>query len=974
MNQSKKLAAYEVVEEKKIKEINAAGCVLRHKKSGARIFTVSCDDENKVFSIGFRTPPSDSTGVAHILEHSVLCGSDKFPVKDPFVELVKGSLNTFLNAMTYPDKTVYPVASCNEKDFQNLMNVYMDAVLHPNIYNEPKIFMQEGWHYELESPESDLIYNGVVYNEMKGAFSSPEEVLDRFTRKVLFPDNCYGQESGGDPAFIPNLTYDEFLNFHKKYYHPSNSYIYLYGDMDMEEKLGWLDKEYLSHYDEIKIDSRIAGQKPFLKPVEEETFYSITEGESGENATYLSVNTVVGTNLDPKLYVAFQILEYTLLDAPGAPLKQALIDAGIGQDILGGYDSGILQSYFSVIAKNANREQKGEFLAVVKGTLRKLADEGINKKSLKAGMNYYEFRYREADYGSAPKGLMYGLQCMDSWLYDGDPMMHLEYQKIFDYLKKVVDDGYFEQLIRENLLDNPFEAILIVSPRKNLTAIQEEKTARKLADYKASLSEEEIRFLAEQTRSLKEYQETPSLQKDLEKIPMLRREDISREPEEILWEEKEAHGVKVIHHEMFTSGIGYLKVMFDTAAVPEEDLPYVGFLKSLLGYVNTENYTYGDLTSEIHLNSGGVSFSVTSYPDLKNKGQFKGFFVASARVLYEKLDFGFSILGEILTRSVLDDEKRLGEVISETRSRARMKLEGSCHSAAVARATSYFSAAAYYNDLTGGIGYYDFLENLEKEYPDHKQEIIARFKSVMKKLFTSGNMLVSYTADAKGFDLLPDALKKLKDVLPDGEEKLYPFTFPAGNRNEGFCTASQVNYVARCGSFTGSGHNYTGALKILKVILSYDYLWINLRVKGGAYGCMSGFGRSGEGYFTSYRDPNLRETNRIYDGIVDYLKNFQVEDRDMTKYVIGTISDMDVPYPPSTRGNRGLSAYLSGVDREMMGKEREEVLNATQEDIRNLAPIVKAVLDTGSLCVIGNEEKIGADIALFGETRNLFHS
>ncbi|MBS5957409.1 MAG: insulinase family protein [Clostridiales bacterium] len=970
----KNLNAYELVEEKEIKEIQAKGSVLRHKKSGARIFLVECEDDNKVFSIGFRTPPSDSTGVAHILEHSVLCGSDKFPVKDPFVELVKGSLNTFLNAMTYPDKTVYPIASCNEKDFQNLMNVYMDAVLHPNIYKEQKIFMQEGWHYEMETPESDVIYNGVVYNEMKGAFSSPEEVLDRFTRKVLFPDSCYGQESGGDPSFIPDLTYNDFLDFHRRYYHPSNSYIYLYGDMNMEEKLTWLDEEYLSHYDEISIDSRIRSQKPFEKPVEAETFYSITEGESLDNATYLSINTVIGNNLDPKHYVAFQILEYTLLDAPGAPLKQALIDAGIGQDILGGYDSGILQPYFSVIAKNANGDQKGEFLAVVKGTLRKLADEGINRKSLKAGMNYYEFRYREADYGSAPKGLMYGLQCMDSWLYDGDPMMHLEYQETFDYLKKVVDDGYFEELIREYLLDNPFEAYLTVSPKKNLTAMEEEKTAKKLAAYKASLTQDEITRLVEQTHALREYQETPSDQKNLEKIPMLKREDITREPEEIIWEEKEAHGVKVIHHNMFTSGIGYLKVLFDTSAVPTEDLPYVGFLKSLLGYVDTENFTYSDLTSEIHLNSGGVGFSVTSYPDLKNQGQFKGYFMASARVMYDKLDFGFSILAEILTRSVLDDEKRMGEVISETRSRARMKLEGACHSAAVARATSYFSAASSYNDMTGGIGYYEFLEQLEKDFAKDKQAVIARLKAVIKKLFNTGNMLVSYTADEEGYKLLPEAMKQLTSVLPEGDGTCYPFDYQSGNRNEGFATASQVNYVARCGSFLDSGLTYTGALKILKVILSYDYLWINIRVKGGAYGCMSGFGRSGEGYFASYRDPNLKETNQIYEGVVDYLEKFQVEDRDMTKYVIGTVSDMDVPYPPSTKGNRGLSAYLSGVDQEMMKREREEVLNATQEDIRKLAPIVKAVLSTNSLCVIGNEDRIAADKDFFGETKNLFHS
>lgn len=974
MSQLKNLAAYEVVEERRLEEINAVGTVLRHKKSGARIFAVSCEDENKVFSIGFRTPPEDSTGVAHILEHSTLCGSAKFPVKDPFVELVKGSLNTFLNAMTYPDKTVYPVASCNEKDFQNLMDVYMDAVLNPNIYKESKIFMQEGWHYELENPEAELIYNGVVYNEMKGAFSSPEEVLDRYTRKVLFPDNCYGQESGGDPAFIPDLTYEDFLNFHRRYYHPSNSYIYLYGDMDMAEKLTWLDEQYLGKYDETEIDSRILPQRPFGAPVEEETHYSITDGESEEQATYLSINTVVGNGLDPRLYVAFQVLEYTLLDAPGAPLKQALIDAGIGQDILGGYENGILQPYFSVIAKNADREQKGEFLAVVKGTLRRLADQGINRKSLKAGLNFYEFRYREADYGSAPKGLMYGLQCMDSWLYDGDPMMHLQYQETFNFLKGAVSEGYFEGLIRDYLLDNPFEAVLVVSPEKNLTAKEDEKTAKRLAAYKASLSAEEIDGLVEQTRALKEYQELPSPQEELKKIPMLSRDDIGREPEKIVWEEKTVDGVTVVHHEMFTAGIGYLKLLFDTSSVPQEDLHYVGLLKSVLGFVDTEHYSYGDLTSEIHLNSGGINFSVTSYPNLQDGANFKGVFTASVRVLYEKLDFGFSILGEILKNSILDDEKRLGEVISETRSRGRMKLEGACHSAAVARATSYFSPTSYYNDNTGGIGYYQFLEQLDRDYAADKKKVIAKLKQVMAQLFTVKNMLVSYTADEEGFSMLPAALKKLTAMLPEGSGEKYPFTFPAGNRNEGFKTASQVNYVARCGTFAGSGCEYTGALRILKVILSYDYLWINLRVKGGAYGCMSGFGRSGEGYLTSYRDPNLRETNAVYEGIVEYLQNFDVDDRDMTKYVIGTVSDMDVPYPPSTRGSRGLSAYLSGVTPEMMQTERDQVLSATKEDIRALAPIVSAVLNTGSLCAIGNEEKIEADKDLFYETKTLFHS
>ena len=963
----KKLDAYRVVEHKMIEEMQSEGIVLEHKKTKARLFLVSNDDENKVFCIGFRTPPDNDCGLPHILEHSVLCGSDKFPLKDPFVELVKGSLNTFLNAMTYPDKTVYPVASCNDKDFHNLMDVYMDAVLHPNIYKEEKIFRQEGWHCELESKDAPLIYNGVVYNEMKGAYSSPESILDSVTQKTLFPDTCYGKDSGGDPVHIPELSYEKFRDFHRTYYHPSNSYIYLYGDMDMAEKLTWLDEEYLSHYEERPVDSRIREQKAFAEPVEREFSYSITEGESEEDATYLSVNTVVGDDLDPKLYVAFQILEYTLLDAPGAPLKQALIDAGIGKDVMGGYESGILQPYFSIIAKDANKEQKGEFLAIVKGTLRKLADQGINRKSLLAGMNYFEFKYREADYGSAPKGLMYGLQCLDSWLYDGDPMTHLCYQETFDFLKKEVENGYFEQLIRDYLLDNPFEAVIVVAPEKNLTAKEDEK----LAAYKASLSEEELEKLVTATRELKEYQDTPSTPEILAKIPLLKREDIEKKAETFFWKEKEEGGIKVLHHNFFTSGIGYLKVLFNTEVLPQEDLPYAGLLKSILGSISTEHYSYSDLTSEIHLNSGGVDFSVTSYPDLADPERFTGAFVASIRVLYDKLDFGFTILEEILNHSVFTDEKRLGEVIQETRSRAKMKLENAGHSTAVSRATSYFSATAYYNELTGGTAYYHFLEQLEKDYANKKGEIMARLQEVSRKLFTRANMLVNYTADDKGYEQLPQNLKLLADKLPQGSGEKHAFTHPVKNVNEGLKTSAQVDYVARCGNFRDAGLEYTGALKILQVILSYDYLWLNIRVKGGAYGCMSGFGRSGEGYLVSYRDPNLKETNDIYEGIPAYLEAFDPDERDMTKYVIGTISNLDAPLTPSVKGSRGLSAYLSGVTEEMMQTERDQILGAAKEDIRALAAQVRAVLATGSFCVVGNEEKIEANRGMFGEVSSL---
>ncbi len=969
----KALEAYQLREAREIAELNAIGYVLEHKKTGAKVFVLSADDENKVFFAGFRTPPANSTGVPHIIEHTVLCGSDKFPVKDPFVELVKGSLNTFLNAMTYPDKTVYPIASCNDADFQNLMDVYMDAVLNPNIGKEKKIFMQEGWHYELTEPDGELTYNGVVYNEMKGAFSSPESVLDREIKAVMFPDTCYAFESGGDPEEIVNLTYEDYLAFYKKYYHPSNSYIYLYGDMDFAKKLEWLDREYLSKYDYLEVDSEIQVQKAFETPVEKEIFYSVSETESLEDATYLSINTSAGNELSPKEYIAFQILEYVLLDAPGAPLKQALLDAGIGDDIMGGYESGILQPYFSVVAKNANKEQKAEFLAVVKGTLKKLAVCGLDEKSVRAGINYYEFHYREADFGSAPKGLMYGLQCLDSWLYGGDPMMHLEYEETFAALKAGVEERYFEGLIEQYLLDNPYESVVIASPKRNLTGEMEAETAKMLQAYKESLSAEEIETLIRETKELKEYQDAPSSKEDLEKIPMLSREDIGRETAKLIFEEKQVDGITVVHHGMFTAGIGYLRVLFNTDRVPMEDLPYVGLLKSILGYVDTERHSYADLSSEIFLNSGGAGFSVTSYPRIDSE-DFTGVFSANVRVLYEKLDFGFEILAEIFTESKLDDEKRLREILNEVKSKGQMKLMGSGHTASVARATSYFSDTSYYNDLTGGIAYFHIVENWVRDFEEKKAEIIAGLKRVIKMLLTVENMTVSYTADGEGFAYLPSAMKKLTAALPQGDGVTYPFHAPKGNKNEGFTSSSKVNYVARCGTFAGSEYTYTGALRILKVMLSYDYLWINLRVKGGAYGCMSGIGRSGEGYFVSYRDPNVKESNEIYEGIPEYLENFDADERDMTKYVIGTISDLDTPLTPSLKGSRGLSGWYSGVTDEMLKTEREEILNATKEDIRALSGIVRKVLETGAICTIGNEDKIKADGEMFGEIRPLYNS
>ena len=611
------LNAYEVLQTEDLSDLKSKGTLLKHKKSGARVLLMENDDENKVFTIGFRTPPSDSTGVPHIMEHSVLCGSKEFPVKDPFVELVKGSLNTFLNAMTYPDKTVYPVASCNDKDFQNLMHVYMDAVFYPNIYQHDKTFRQEGWSYKLDDPDGELTISGVVYNEMKGAFSSPEGVLDRVVLNSLFPDNAYSVESGGDPEVIPELTYEQFLDFHRKYYHPSNSYIYLYGDMDMEEKLRWLDEKYLSDFENEPVDSEIHLQKPFTEMKEVVQEYSIASEESEEDNTYLSYNKVIGTTLDEKLYLAFEILDYALLSAPGAPLKKALLDAGVGKDISGSYDNGVYQPIFSVISKNANVEQKEEFVRLIEDTLKDIVKNGINKKALRAGINYHEFRFREADFGNYPRGLMYGLQLFDSWLYDETkPFIHMQAIPTFEFLKEQVETGYFEELIQKYLLDNTHGSIVIIKPERGRTARMDKELADKLQAYKDSLSKEEIDALVKATKELEEYQEEESAPEDLAKIPVLGREDISREIAPIYNKELETGGVKLVHHEVETNGIGYTALLFDLSGIPEEKLPYISILQSVLGIINTKNYEYSELFNEINVHTGGIGTSLELYTDV----------------------------------------------------------------------------------------------------------------------------------------------------------------------------------------------------------------------------------------------------------------------------------------------------------------------------------------------------------------------
>ncbi len=972
-NNLENLEAYEVLQQRELPDVHSEGCYLIHRKTGARVVVMSNDDPNKVFYIGFRTPPKDSTGVPHIIEHTVLCGSEKFPVKDPFIELVKGSMNTFLNAMTYPDKTVYPVASCNDKDFQNLMDVYMDAVLHPNIYNEQNIFRQEGWHLDLESPDEDLTLNGVVYNEMKGAYSVADSVLAREIQRSLYPDTPYANDSGGDPDEIPELTYEQYLEFHRTCYHPSNSYIYLYGDMDAAEKLDWLDREYLSAYDMIKTDTVIPVQDAFEEPVRLEQYYPISTAESEDHNTYLSYNWSVGTNLDPLQYVAFDILSYALLTSQGAPVKQALIDAGIGDDIYGGYDGGIMQPMFSVIAKNADAGQRDEFCRIIMHVLTEQAEMGIDKTTLLSVINGAEFKFREADFGRIPKGLVYGLALMDSWLYDDTkPFLHMDELGIYEKLRQELDSGYFEELIWKYLLGNQHASVLSLIPKKGMNAEKEQELQDKLNAYRDSLSEDDRDRIIRETADLAKYQEEPSSPEDLLKIPLLSRDDMKKTPDPHSNVEESVDGIPFLWHDYETNGILYVDYLFDIQHITEEQVPYLSILRHLMGRMDTGDHSYIDLANEINLYTGGVSADVNLFEQIDGETEYRAKFEINMRVMEKNLEKAINLAGSMMLGTVFDDEKRLYEILAETRSQMEAALRESGNSVAASRVMSYTSTRAKYGDLLHGIGQYRVLERIVDNFEDEKENLKDTLKSLVNSIFTTSGLLVSVTARKPGYDLVKQQASKItKGLSGCGYERADAVISLPTCVNEGFMDASQIQFVAMGGNYKRKGLEYTGALRVFRCIMNYDYLWLNLRAIGGAYGCSCTVNRMGDVCFTSYRDPNLGKTMEVYRGVTEYLENFDVDDRDMTRYVIGTFSEMDAPLTPADQGRRSLSAWLCGITQEMLQKDRDEVLRADVQDIRNLAVLLRAVMEDAHCCAIGNEEKIRQESELFDHTEVL---
>lgn len=965
--------AYKLIEHHYSEDLKSEAYLFEHIKSGARVSILENDDENKVFYIAFRTPPKDSTGVAHILEHSVLCGSEKYPLKDPFVELVKGSLNTFLNAMTYPDKTVYPIASCNDQDFKNLMSVYMDAVLKPNIYKEEKIFRQEGWHYETDE-EDNLIINGVVYNEMKGAFSSPDDVLSREIFSSLYPDTTYGVESGGDPKNIPDLSYEAFLDFHRSYYHPVNSYIYLYGNADMEERLEWLDKEYLGNYERIEIASEVGVQKAFDKPLYIDLPYPITDDESGEKQTYLSYNAVVGDVMDPELYIAFQMIDYALVGAEGTPLRKALLDAGIGTEINSQYENGIYQPFYSIVAKNADESDLKEFERIVSEVLERVSEEGFDENALLACVNSLEFRFREGDTGTYPKGLLYGLKALDSWLYDKDkPFIHLESLDIYSKLRELIPTSYFKELVRKYLIDNDHKTVLVLKPEKGLTLKNEQALAEKLAKYKASLSDAEFEEIKKKAAALKEYQDKEDSEEAKKCLPCLKRSDIASTVKPSCNEETEIDGIKTLFHEIETNGILYFNMLFDINGIPEEYLPYVGLLKVVLGSVDTENYSYEQLGYEIDKRTGNISqITMSAIPGWKVEN-YRFFFGTNMSVLSSQTEAGLELIEEILFKSKLDDTQRIGQTIAECRSRTAGFMMNSGHTVASARALSYLTEYSSMREEMSGLRLFRFLEEAEAAFEEKKDEICNKLKEALKFILRKDNLMLDVTGSRKELESLKGKLGGMLEHLNEKPAEIKEYKKTPVKANEGFTNSAQVQYVCRAGNYAAHGLEFDPSLYILKTILGYEYLWNEVRVKGGAYGCMSRFTPYGEVCFVSYRDPNLERTIKTFEGISDFLRSFTADEEKMTRYIIGTMSELDTPLTPRLKGARSLQIWLDKDNDEARNKRRAKLLASTDADIRALARFTDAVMEDNALCVVGNEGRIKEAASVFGEIVPLFN-
>ncbi|MBQ7317423.1 MAG: insulinase family protein [Phascolarctobacterium sp.] len=962
---------FKVLEAAYVEEVNSIVHVLEHLQSGAHLLYLSNDDDNKVFSITFRTPSHDDTGVAHILEHSALCGSRKYHLKEPFVELVKGSLNTFLNAMTYPDKTMYPVASRNDKDFRNLMDVYLDAVFYPLIYENKFTLRQEGWHYNLANPEDELTYNGVVYNEMKGVYSSADALLENEALKALFPDSPYRFESGGYPEAIPQLTQEMFEDFHKTYYSPENSFIYLYGDMDIEADLVYIDAEYLSKFTKSgKVDSEIPMQAPYAKTKEVEAFYPVDAGEDCAGKTYHELSIVVGTATDIKTSMALRLLEGVLLESESSPLRRALLDEGVAQNVSGSYVGSLLQPIFSIKASGSEPQLRDKFISAVYRNLQEITINGLDKELLEAALNATEFKLRESDFGAYPKGLIYGIGVMDNWLYGGNPIEGFRYNKILKELREGLKTRYYEQLIEGYLLDNTHKVIVTLVPQPGKEEKDRAIEAAKMAELKAAMTKEELEAYAADCAELHLRQATPDKPEDLASIPILQRTDIRREIEKFDVREEQLGKNTLLYIPAATNKIAYLNWYFDITGLEAKLLPYCYLLGDVLGKFNTERYNYAELSTKSIMYTGGIAFNMHALSDVNDADDYKIQFSLKAKVLMENLPKLFDILQAVVLESKLEDVKRFRELLSEIKTDWDGNFFNRGQGIAISRLYSYCSAAARVNEQDN-FSYYVFLKNLVDNFEEQGEAALATLRELLQQVFQKTCYMFAYSCDEDLQEAVRKSALEFTDKLPESSVAgKAPDIIPLQDINEAITTAGKVQYVVAGGNFIKHGHKYTGAMRVLETILRYEYLWTKIRIQGGAYGAVTRFDSNGLGMFASYRDPKLAESLQVYYDLPDWLEKEEFPARELDKYVIGTISGMDTPLTNTMRIDVITNAWLKNVTDEQRQRARDEVLDVTNEDLQALGPVIRDMLSDGYVCVVGGKQPIEANASKFNKILN----
>ncbi len=967
------LHGFNVEKREKVEELDACAYVLRHAASGARLLYLACDDENKAFAIAFKTPPADSTGVFHILEHSVLCGSKRFPVKEPFVDLIKSSMQTFLNAMTYADKTVYPVATTNEQDLYNLMDVYMDAVLNPAIYTKKTIFEQEGWHYELDRDDAGepvrLRHNGVVFNEMKGALSDPMSVLDDRVCAELFPGTAYACESGGDPRRIPELTYEQFLNTHARHYNLANSYITLYGDLDIERALVHLDEEFLSrpYAAAERIEAaRAAGAteaelapNPLCEAAPTACEHAVEKMQTTPENAMVGLGYVLGSALDRKRTIAADILFEALLGSNEAPLKKAILAAGIGGNVTNYTAAESLQPYELIMLQNANEGAADSLRQIVEDECRKLVNEGIPRERLEAIISSNEYDLRQRDYGVAD-GVAIACDALSCWLYDDDAAtLALKYGPVYEELRGELEGSYFEDLLRELVLESDHFALVELVPTEDAAAEEGEASEEDgLAAKLAEMTPAELATIDEECALLRAAQEADDTPEAKATLPRLRVSDIGdARPEEPLVVDTRMP-IPCMRHNIPTNRLAYALTYFDLSCVELSEIPYVTLLCRLLKQLPTREHTADELDSLIAGKLGFLSFSteVMSQPD---PADAHAYLVVSAGALTEKLDALASIPREVWSSTVFADTERMRDVLTQIRIGREQGFINAGHSATLARSLSYTSPAAALNDAFGGVEFYRFVRDLLDHFDERAEELCTKLADLSGRIFSSTGAIASFTGSDADYERYWELAGDLG--LAERTDTEHALTLPTPVlKREAFVIPSDICFAARGCDPRSLGIETDGAWSVAANALSYDYLWNEIRVKGGAYGC--GFRASGKrtAAFYTYRDPAVDPSQERIARAGAWLSEFEPSREAFEGFIVSCVSGVDAPVKPFALTKRRNTAHLTGQDPDQRAKMRAEMLACTPERLRELGGEVSRIAAEAPLCVFGGREILEA--------------